>query len=209
MANLTALITRVRDIIEDSGGTFITDAEITRYLNEGMLDLAARLRLLQAESSGTTSGSSISLPADFVAAISLRLGTDDVEFVDDDTFWMSSDDGTTPVRTLGRVFNDTIELYPTPSTGTAYKLRYSKKPTALATGTDTPALPEELHRKLVFYAASLVRLKEEAEGHADRYMAMYEDGLPALSPRERIIPGPITLSFVAGPFDNPNEHVHI
>lgn len=124
-----------------------------------------------------------------------------MKFVDDDLWWAYSDDAADPEVTLGRVFNETIELYPTPEVGTAYKIRYVKKPTALSAGGDAPAIPEELHKKLVFYATSRGKLKEGQEGMSDRYMAMYEEGLAPLNSRSRVVPGPLTITMERGPFD--------
>lgn len=191
----------MRALLEDSSGTYIADGELEDWINEAYLDIAARERLLTAETSGTTSGNSIALPDTFVSVITLRLGTTDVQFVDDDTWWAYSDQASSPDTTLGRVFNETIELYPTPSTGTAYKIRYVKKPTALSAGADVPAIPEELHKKLVFYAVSRGKLKEGQEGMSDRYMAMYEEGLASLNSRSRVVPGPLFITMSGGPFD--------
>lgn len=208
MADLTELRSRVRALLEDSAGNYIVDGEIDDWLNEAYLDISARERLLHAETSGTTSGNSIALPSTFVSVISLRLGTTDVHFVDDDLWWAYSDEAADPDTTLGRVFNETIELYPTPTTGTAYKIRYVKKPTALSAGADVPAIPEELHKKLVFYATSRGKLKEGQEGMSDRYLAMYEEGLSPLNSRSRVVPGPFNITMQAGPFDT-SESAHI
>lgn len=201
--NLTTMIANVRYTVEDSAGTYVTDAEITQYLNDAALDLNARLKVLTKETSSTvsTSDGTIALPTDFISPITLRLGTDDVEWVADDVFWYASDNALSVSPTYGRIFNEFIETYPAAANGTAYKLRYVKKPTALSAGADVSAIPEEHHKRMVDFARARARLKEGYEGQSDRYMAMYEDGLPAMTPRNRVIPGPLTITMEGGPFD--------
>lgn len=206
--NLTELRSRVRTVVEDSSGAYVTEGEIDDWLNEAQLDLAARLKLLQAELSSTmgaagtsVANGTIDLPSGFVSAISLRFSTSDVEFVDDDYFWGASDESGSLSNPIARVFNDKIEIYPAAESGTAFKLRYTKKPTDLSAGADIPALPEELHKKMVRYAQAHARLKEGYEGQHDRYMAMYEQGLPPLNPRSRTIPGPMVMTMAPGPWD--------
>ncbi len=206
---------RVRAVVRDSAGTFVTDGQIDDWINEAYLDIVARERLLVAESSSTmgSAGTSVAngtvdFPADFISPLSLRLGTDDVEFVDDVTFWNRQDDASTPVNTLGRVFNDKIELYPKPTSGTAFRLRYVRKPTALSSGSDAPAIGEEYHRKLVDYAKAQALLKEGRElGVADRYRADYERDLAPLNPRSRMTPGPLTMRRELSVWDTEGRHI--
>lgn len=209
MADLDELISRVRNSLEDSAGGYITDGEITDWLNEAYLDIAARQGLLQATLSTTmgaagtsVANGTIDLPDDFLVIIGLRLGGDtNTRLVDDNEFWAHYDDGASPIDTLYRVYNDKIELYPAPTSGTEVSLRYTRKPVPLSAGSDEPAIPEPEHKRMVRYAQAHGMRKEEREGLSDRYLAEYEEGLPALNSRARMLPGPFTLSFVPGPFD--------
>lgn len=209
MADLTELISRVRNSIEDSDGGYISDGEITDYLNEAYLDITARQGFLQTTLSTTmgaagtsVANGTIDLPTDFIALHNLRLGTETrTRLVDDDEFYLNYDEDTVPTETLYRIFNDKIELYPRPASGTAVVLRYSKKPTALSAGADVPAIPETEHKRMVRYAQAHAYRKEEREGLSDRALAEYEEGLPALNSRARMLPGPFTLTMPPGPFD--------
>ncbi len=212
--NLADLKRRVYAVLRDSPKSFVKDADVEDLLNEAACDLAARLGVLQTTKTGTTSGSSIAFPAspEVARIVSLRLGSDDdVEFTDDEVFWSWSDGGDTPDHTLGRVWNETIELYPTPTTGTAYSLRYAHLPTAVMEGPeDIPELPTQLHPKLVHYARAhaLYRCNEESKG--DRFLALYEDGLPPVSTGvEASRPGPLSISLEPGPFDSDPDARHI
>lgn len=136
--------------------------------------------------------------------ISLRLGSDgdDVEFVSDETWYSHSDASNTLDHTIARIFNESIVLYPTPTAGSSYTLQYIKKPTALSAGGDIPAIPEELHTKLVYYACARAKYVEGEDEKGDRWMAFYEDGLPPPSlASKRNMPGPLSLIPAPGVFD--------
>jgi len=183
---------------------------ITRWLNQAQLDIAARTLTLQELASGTTSDNTIPLPADFLEPITLRLGTeDDVEFVDDEVWFTYSDATATLSHTLARVWESDIEIYPTPEANTAYSLRYYKAPAQLAIAADVPQLAAEQHMRLVNYARAHAKyaLGEFAAG--DRYMAMFEAGLPPpRGSRAKLNPGPLTVSLEPGPFDFDSDRRH-
>jgi hypothetical protein len=200
-ATLGELTDRVRVVMRDSDGRFITDDVIANWLNEAQQDLAARIALLDYEVSSTTSGSTIALPsgtsAPLLEAIQLQVGTGDgseVEFTNIDNFQMWQDSTSQPGNTLGIVFNGNIELYPAPTTGTAYRLRYKGMPPIMEGSDDLHSLPVQLERKLVQYAQSQAKYMDGEEGEGDRYLQMYEQGLPPVSiGRESFQPGPMQL----------------
>lgn len=149
------------------------------------------------------------MPADCVQVLSLRLGSDDVEFVDDATWNAYSDATGYTSHTLGRVFGSTIELYPTPSAGTSYAIRYAYVPLALAQPEDEPEIAANLQPRLVQYTLAMCKYKEGEPGEGDRYLSLYEAGLPApplgsLTQR----PGPLSIGFAEGPFDIDPDAIH-
>lgn len=197
--DLSTMRGQVRNSLRDSEKTFITDAEINDWLNEAYRDLATRLKIApqkqQTEADVAISGNTLPVPADFVDLIHLRLGTnDDVQFVNDDEWNAFKDAGSSPSRTIARIFNNNFEFYPTPDASTAYVLRYYAMPVALAADADVPAIPEILHIKLVHYAKAMGLWKSDEPTLGDRWMQLYEDGLPGRNVgKERAIPGPLQL----------------
>src|SRR5919109_4275388 len=105
---------RVRSVMRDTAGSFITDTEIDEWINEAALDLGVRLKLLQDEATGTSTGSAIALPANFLSLMGLRLATKDVAFVDPETWWGWSNGGGSPPRPPGRALRGQPQLHPTP-----------------------------------------------------------------------------------------------
>lgn len=192
--------TRVRYVLRDSEAAFVSDAAITTWLNEAYLDLVARLRLNKAEVTGTTAaGGTVSVPTGYIETISFSvLVSGDstqtmVRFVDDDVFDSWRLVGDTPDAIFARIFNGTLETYPTQAS-VSYTWRYVKKPTALTSASDEPTLPEELHIRLINYARAHAKFQEGELDEGDRYMAMYETGLPGPPlAGHREMPGPINL----------------
>lgn len=200
--NLRELRDRVFTMLRDTSRAYVTNDDVDDWLNEGYFDLNARLQYLRAEDTGTVSGDlTLPLTPRVLTVLSLRLGIDDVEFVDDDVFWSWSDDAGTPKTTLGRVFEGVIELYPAPAAA-SYALRYIREPTLLDSDDDEPELPQHLQVKLIRYAQAQAFLKMDQANEFTAYLALYEEGLPGppgiIKP---INPGPLTVTRELGPFD--------
>lgn len=206
--NLQQMKKKVYDALRDSEKAFIEDSSVEDWLNEAYQDVASRLRLTRIETTGTTTASgTITLPTDYVEAVWLSIvpeGSTDqvvVEFVDDAVFdsWRLA--GSTPHNQLARIFDGTIETYPV-AASESYTLRYVYRPTVMDSAADTPDLPEELHMRLVHYARAHAKFIEGELEEGDRYMSMYESGLPMPNMagyRER--PGPFSLRPAPGWWD--------
>jgi hypothetical protein len=204
---------RVRTVVREDAGTFITDDDINNWLAEANIDLAARLELLTSVQTHTLvpiSGNEIPLPADWLKRRSLRLGTeDDVSFVDDDVFWSWVDSAGSPSSILAITQKNIIYLYPTPDAGTAYSLQYYRLPVAMS-DTQTSEMPESFHVKLVNYARAHAKFKDGELDEGNNYLALYEQGLPQPSQgTERTFPGPLSMRFSPGPFDLDPDAKHI
>lgn len=212
MAILSDLRARVRAIVRDADAVFITDADIDAWLNEAQVDLAARLDINQVEATGVTAGSALlTLPTatEVLRPISLRLEDDDVEFVDEATFYAWFDSGADPEHSIAIVYAGAIQIYPTPESGLDYVLRYNGIPPTMTSAT-TVSLPTYLHARMVRYAEAQAYYKLNELGAGDRALAQYEEGLPALSlGMDKLTPGPFTLQYEPGPYDLDGEARHI
>ncbi len=205
MSTVTLLTAKVRRPLRDGNADFITDAEILEYLNEAQLDIAMRTLAIQAETTGTFSTYQVALPATYISFVSLRVGAEieDAEWVDNETFDSWKRSGGTPPRSMARIFASNVEVYPTPSVGTAYTFRYARTPTALASGSDVPEVAEywQVHN-MVRYAQAHCKLKDGETGEFEAYMGMFNEGLPETKgPTTKFKPGPISIRFEPGPFD--------
>jgi hypothetical protein len=215
VATLTTLISRVRSVVRDTSGDFVTDTDVTQWINEAITDIAARQGIVESEFSGTTADNSIALPpsgsTETLIVDSLILGDDgdEVVFVDDEIWQAYADAGASPTFTLGKIFAEVIYIYPTPTASIAFVLRATHVPVPLSAGSDTHALPLHMERKITDYAKAMAFYKLDDISRGDRHMAMYEEGLfPIASGREISRPGPNTLVPVEGPFDMDYESRH-
>ena len=206
MSTLQSLKRRVYAVLRDSEKSFVEDQEVEDLLNEAYLDLTARLRLLRKEATGTTTATgTITLPTDYIEMVWLSVlptvtseYQEHVEWADDRVFDSWRLPGDTPESLLARIFNGTIETYPV-AASCAYTMRYVYKPTALDSAADEPSIPEELQVRMVNYARGHTKYKEGEIDEGDRYLALYEQGLPSSpmsSHRER--PGPINMTPAPG-----------
>ncbi len=74
---------------------------------------------------------------------------------------------------MGRQFH----VYPIPTSGVSYQLRYIYIPALLTTGTDIPVVPERFHRILVFGALWQAYRLEDDPQSGDEYETMFEEGI--------------------------------
>lgn len=180
---------RVRSVVRDTQGAFITDDDVEDWLNEAQQELAHRLGILQKEITNLTTGAaqitggSLALPSDLVDIISLTLDPTnggEVAIVDEGTYSSYSSSGAVAGATLGRIFGGAVSLYPAPTDNAAYALRYVRDLPDLATSTEEAqgGLPSELHVRMVHYARAqaMWKLKEMDRGRV--YYELFVGGLP-------------------------------
>ncbi len=203
MPTLEQIRNRVYSVIRDSDKAFVIPESVDDWVNEACLDVAIRLQLTKQQTTGTTSATgTIALPADFVKSLTLTalLSSSDaeqtrIEFVDDDIYdsWRLAE-ATPPAGAFGRIFGSNIETYPN-VVSMAYTLRYLYAPATLDSNADVPDLPVEQHIRLVNYARAHAKYQEGELDEGDRYMGLYQAGLPAPpSSYSRQHPGPFSLT---------------
>ncbi len=213
--DLSDIKARIYYHLRDTNKDFFTDEGVEDWINDAYVDISARLGLLEREQTGTMTTYQLAFPTqtsttELIDIREMTLGTEDhVEFVDLATWEAYKDAAAVLSHTLGRIFASNIELYPTPVSGTAYTLRYRYLPAALEDNTSTPALPLHMHVKLVYYAVAQGKYMDGDLGNADRFMSMYEQNLPQpRTGRDTKTPGPLSVTFLGGPFDNDVDSIH-
>src|SRR6266540_4355797 len=108
------LQTKVRDVLRDDAAAdadrAVQDSEIQGWLDEAQLDIAWRTETFRKEVAATWGATyQLPAPADLIRVLQLRLGTDDVAFVNDQVFWDWKDSTGTPSVPVGRVFGSNLE----------------------------------------------------------------------------------------------------
>lgn len=177
---LLDLQTRARQRADMVGSTFVTDAELTTYINQGFAELYD-IVVAAFEDYFTTSalftvasGSTYTLPADFYKLRGLDFSVNGT-FQGCREFAFNDRNNTTrdlswlmnlgPVRSY-RVMGDTLMLQPTNSATGDYKLWYVPAPTFLT--LPASSIPASLSKfgwdeYIVLYAAERVLSKEESD----------------------------------------------
>jgi hypothetical protein len=206
--DLQTLEAQVYNVLRDAERAFFDKEEVDNWLNEGQLDLAVRLNLLQHEWTGTTSDDVIDVPEDLVSALSLRVDDAAVKFVDDETFNDFADAGDTPPVTIAREFAGVFQIYPGVTEATDYAIRGVQTPDTLVNPQDVPQLPAHLHPKLLHYARYQALMKEGSD-RWQSYAALYSENLPPPPTGiVRLQPGPFQLVPAPGPFDSDPDSTH-
>ncbi len=191
--------------LRDDSQQFITPGMVNEFLNEGYLDLCARLRLSQATATGSSSATdgTVTLPTDFIEPTTFSMGAVPLQEATNDLFDSYALVGVAPSTVFYRFYNNKIETYPQQK-NVAYILKYTQVPTRLINDTDVFAdLPAELEIRLVHYGRGQCRYIEGDQADGDRYMAIYNAGIPSV-PRAafRFGRGPNELVPASGVFDD-------
>jgi hypothetical protein len=196
--------------LRDSDQSFFEPWFIDAMLNEGYLDLNARLRLKKQTVTGTADADGlIPLPTDCVEIENLYVGASPASFVDDDSFLSFSMAGIQPYGAgdvgalLARVNVGTMKIETFPVAASAdYVLEEIQRPDIMVDETDTPSiLTPELLPRIVSYATAKGKWVAGEEQEGAKYMALYEQGLPG-APRDAFRRKPFPLSMIpeAGPY---------
>ena len=181
----------------DPNRTQVTEADVDLWMQEALADLTTRLHLVQEEATLTFTDGAASLPEDCTDLITLKFATDDIaEWVNEDVFNLMVEEAGNPATSVYRIFNGQVEVYPVPTNGATAEARFWT-----TTDTSLAGITATLKTKIVNYARSHALLKIYEFDLADRYMAMYERGLPQPELRGQNRTGPLKLTPKAGPFE--------
>lgn len=175
MATVTELVARVRYNLEETTADYYTDAEIKVWLDAAQLDAIKRIppsEITELHGSATATASSISLPADYVAPISLAVGAS-AETVPIVMANSPLNDGSRPNAALdlyGLLDDGKITL---PSS-MLYVLYYITRPTDITGLTTTaPDIPAKYQYALVLYATYEGLKKDKHITISDKYYRDY------------------------------------
>lgn len=186
LPTLVRLRSLVYAVLRDDERSFVEPWFVDAMLNEAYIDIVARLRLKPLEVSATTSaGGLITVPSNYIEPIDLWIGTEMVSFVPDPTFQFFAVPGASVDNIIARMDGQsTIETYPVQASK-SYTLRYAARPTEMVAELDVPSdISRELTPRIVNYARAHAKWQEGMEDEGQKYMALYEQGLPT-APRDQ------------------------
>jgi hypothetical protein len=191
---LTELIADVRSHLDETTAAQWSDAEITRWLNEGQQDIARRAEVLQTTQSvaGVIDTQQYSFTDPNIVRIYRVEWRPDAggvypleyrDFHNMDSVWWSQQitgSGRPALFTLwGYPPNLQLTVYPKPGEDGDFKVFYYKMPTAMSVGADTADVPNGWEDLLVLYCET-VCLRKDADPRWQEAKAIYEERLGAM-----------------------------
>lgn len=185
--NVSDIMARVKRQFGDESGVQVTDADIIRWVNDGMRHIVLNnegLLEVTALSNSVINQQDYSLPVDLVVlrAISFKPSGQDsffklkgisfAEFNERVDGWDGTAFGTS-TPSIYTQFAGKVLLFPIPdeSISNAIKIFYNRKPTDVVATSDTPELPVLYHQSLVDYC-----LKQAYEMDEDWEAAAQKQG---------------------------------
>lgn len=198
--NTQDVITRVRRIFGDDAAVQVTDADVMRWINDGMVEIIKHNEgaLQKTDLIDLVAGQSqYSLPTDFLILRSLRFKYTDMlsfsiiryksmqEFDESIDGWDGTGYGTARPQFF-TMYEDAVTLFPTPDTSVTdgLKILYNQKPTDVTGLSDTLSLPLIYHNTVVKYCLHQASLLDEDHEPALMYKTDFNTDVKVLSNNE-------------------------
>jgi len=180
---VSAMITKVRyNLAEPSTTTnpFITDTEITSWINEGYRDFCEKTGVLQEkyEQGFTANQQEDAFPSHFLSLHTMEWKNSDEEITPLEPDYMidldrNTDNTGTPEKYYLRAYN-IYGLEPIPDEAGTVILHISIVPKTDLTTTDSPSIDTRFHDALIYYATHIGKLKNK-DADAIYYKNRYEE----------------------------------
>jgi hypothetical protein len=154
---VSEIATRVKRQFGDEAGAQIEDADIIRWVNDAMLDIARNNNLLQiSATTATTAGTAeYTLPTDILSLRAIKYKNVKLNGLSMEDFDQMLIDSTTTTGTPQAyyIYARKVTLYPAPSSSgsTDLKIYYNRVPTQVTLVSDTPEIPIQYHTRIVEY----------------------------------------------------------
>lgn len=187
---VSEIATRVKRTFGDEAGVQIADADIIRWVNDAMREIAIAADLMQtlASTALISSQNSYALPPDILTLRSVRYNGIKLTPLSPSEF-EEYIDSTASIYPTGRpthfsVYATSIQLYPAPDnnavTGGSLQIFYTRRPLETTTTNDTPELPVQYHNRIVEYCLQQAYELDENWGAAQAKAQQFEKGVNEL-----------------------------
>lgn len=187
------IATRVKRQFGDEAGAQITDADIIRWVNDAMKDIAFNNDLLQVKATSDVMAgqSEYRIPLDVLTLRTCKYKGRILKAMtiqEADEYIDGHDSAPEPTGTPERywIWANTINLYPAPTTTEpgVLMLYYTRQPVAVATTASIPEVPPNYHNRIVEYClAQAYELDADWASYQGK-MQMFQQGIDRLKDRE-------------------------
>jgi hypothetical protein len=212
MTLISAIITRALAPMRDPDQDYFADSELIAYINECLIDLCIRERLIREQIAVVASSAALPLNADMVQIRWAKSpDAESVKWMDESTFFdyqltYPSWDLRNP---LGTIYDQKIYLHPAPADGDSWTVGYHGIPAEIAADTDTFPLVRQWEEKVVRWVRAECYYRLGEIGLGDRERARYEHGLrPAQATTDRQVPGSLNFALEPNAFDADPDSIH-
>lgn len=197
---VSEIITSVQREFGDEAGVQVVDADIIRWINQGMRQIVMQnenLLLTEATQNTVQDQQSYTLPSDLLILKGVHYRPQDytnyfkLKGYELSTFneiadgWDGSQDGGTDPQVY-TVISDTIKLWPIPKVALtdSLKIYYNRTPVQVTTSGDTPELPVLYHEPLFKYCMLQAYKMDEDWEAAGNQVQDYDRDINTLRGRE-------------------------
>lgn len=188
---VTDVVTRVLRQFGDEASVQIEEADIIRYINDGIREIVTQNDI--GQTTGTLNSvigsSSYNAPLDLMAMRTLYYDNLRLELFNKNEFdeYINANDPNQQGRgtpTYWTKWAGQFILYPTPDSVKVIKLEYLRKPTDVTTGTDVLPISTEYFNTLVNYCLQQAYQTDEDWEAAGQMSGQFSDGLTRLKQQE-------------------------
>lgn len=181
------IATRVKRAFGDESSAQIQDADIIRWINDALREIAWSNDILQVRATAATvsNQAEYTLPTNVLRLRSVKyqgLPLKGISLQEADSILGNYDDPLnvpTGIPTTFWVFAQSLRLYPTPATGGGADLTlyYTRTPNDLVTLADTPDIPVQYHNRIVEYCLTQAYELDDNYNAAQIKASQFQNGL--------------------------------
>ncbi len=204
--------------MRDSSEEYWPDAELIDYLNEAVVDICARERVIREETTVAVTvaaggvGAHLPIPANFLQ-VRWAKNPDGVEvaWLDESTFfdYKSTNPDWPTSSPLATIYDDKVFLHPQPATAENWSVGNLQIPTLLTLTTDTFPLRRIWEGKCVQYLQCEMYAKDGEFELSRRKHVQYEAGMrPASAVTDHQVPGRVNIALEPNVFDVDPDSIH-
>lgn len=193
--NSSDIATRVKRTFGDESGVQITDADIIRWINDGMREIASNNDVLQVKGtlSSVSGQQAYNQPADCLTLRSLwykniKLDYMTIAQAEESIVNMGTSTAPSGDPTLYWIWADVINMYPIPADSTAAQITvfYTRTPVDVVNLGDAIDLPVAYHNALVTYVLKQAYELDEDWTASTNKFSEFQSGLNDLKENETV-----------------------
>lgn len=183
------IVRRVRDLAGDSGALQFTNATLTDWVNDAVLECAEENSLLQktAATSTVAGQHQYDLPADIYKIYSINVDNQSIRLMTLQEFKALNSTSTVDQGTPNQayIWSGKLFLSPTPNQVLPLRIDYIYNPVLAVYTNDldvawkewVPAIPSSYHRRLVSYCLAMVAYQDDNQERGDLLMSQFKTGV--------------------------------